>query len=237
MVKGAGRTFIRDDRRWFGRRYDKSGLHWSYLGGNAHRDTIYPGQTGTILVQRPWSTTWVTRDRTLWIVYLWRRRGARNLDTGSPFIQIVGSLVRDLGFYLRVLTSHFDRIDVETVIHSDSGFAAVPYSRIKGAILKGKPESENGPSVSPLLATIFARIQTLLRGGHSVDSLIHGVLELVTRRPTVQPRSLSGSRRSDWVVFGDTFCATGRDITFEKEVAQCFCGLQGSSTSVEKTLV
>ena len=38
--------FTRDDRRWFGPRYDTE-----ILVENTHRDTANPGETGTILVQ------------------------------------------------------------------------------------------------------------------------------------------------------------------------------------------
>ena len=124
-------------------------------------------------------------------------------------------------------------MDVETVIHSDSGFAAVSYLRIKGAILEEKPESGNDLDVPPLLETDFARIQTLLRGDHSAGSPIHAVSETVTRRSTIQSRGSSGSRRSGWAAIGDVFREIGQDITFEEEVSQCFCDLQGSPTSVE----
>ena len=45
---------MRDDRRWFGRRHDKSGRCRPYreiLVENAHRDAAYPGETGAIFVR------------------------------------------------------------------------------------------------------------------------------------------------------------------------------------------
>ena len=72
-------------------------------------------------------------------------------------------------------SSHFDRIDVETVIRSYSWFATVSTLRIKEAILKESQESEIDLAVFPPLETDFAHIQTLLRGDYSMDSLIHGV--------------------------------------------------------------
>ena len=127
-------------------------------------------------------------------------------------------------------------MDVETVVHSDNGFAAVSYLRVKGAILKEKPESENKLTVPPLLETDFARIQTSLRGDHSVDGSIHAVSEPATCQSTDQSRGSSGSRRGSWVAVGNVFCETGQDITFEEEVTQCFSDLQGSPTSVEEML-
>ena len=135
-----------------------------------------------------------------------------------------------------IFSPHFDRTDVETVVHSDSGFAAVSYLRIKGAILKEKSESGSDLIVPPLLEADFARIQALLRDDHFVDSSIHGVSEPVTHQPTVQSCSASGPRMGNWVAVGNIFCATGQDITFEKEVTQCFHDLQGSSISVKEML-
>ena len=135
-----------------------------------------------------------------------------------------------------IFSSHFDRIDVETVVHSDNGFAAVSYLRVKEATLEEKPESGNDLTVPPLLETDFARIQTLLRGDHSVDSSIHTVSEPTACQSTVKWRGSSGSQRGSWVAVGNVFCKTGRDITFEEEVTQCFCDLQGSPTFIEETL-
>ena len=115
------------------------------------------------------------------------------------------------------------------MIHSDNGFAAVSYLRIKGAILEEKPESGIDLTVPPLLEGNFARIQTLLRGHPSTDNSIHAVSKLVTWQPTVHSCGSSTSRKGSWVTIGNVYRATGQEITFEEEVAQCFCDLQGSS--------
>lgn len=119
------------------------------------------------------------------------------------------------------------------MVHSDSGFAAVSYLRVKGATLKDKPESGNDLTIPPLLEADFVRIQTLLHGYRSADSSIHVVSKTLTRRSTIQAHGSSNSRRGDWVAVGNIYHATGEDITFEEEVLQCFCDLQGNSTSVE----
>jgi diphthine-ammonia ligase len=128
---------------------------------------------------------------------------------------------------LRRFSSHFDRTDLETVVHSDSGFAAVSYLRIKGATLEDKPDSWNGLAMPPLLQADFARIQTLLRGSPSVDISTRGISEPLTRS------SPSNSRRGDWVAVGNIYRATGEGVAFEEEVSQCFYDLQGNFTSVE----
>jgi len=127
-------------------------------------------------------------------------------------------------------------VDVETVIHSDSGFAAVSYLKVKEATLEEKPESGRNLTVPPLLDANFALMQALLRGNHSVDSPTYAISKPVTHQPQVQSRGSSGSRRGGWVAIGNVFCATGQDITFEEEVIQCFCDLRGSSTFVEDIL-
>jgi len=135
-----------------------------------------------------------------------------------------------------IFSSHFDRLDVETVVHSDNGFAAVSYLRVKGATLEEKPASGNDLTVPPLLEIDFARIQTLLRGDHSVDSSIPTVSEPAACQSTIQPRGSSISRCGSWVAVGNVFCETGHGITFEDEVTQCFCDLQGSPISIEEML-
>lgn len=136
-----------------------------------------------------------------------------------------------------VFSSRFRRIDVETVIHSDNGFAAVSYLRIKRATLEEKQESRNGLTVPPLLGKDFARIQALLlRSHHSTDGAIHGVSGAVVLQPIISPHGSSGSRGSGWVAIGNVFHLGSQDITFEQEVVQCFCDLQGGFTSTEEML-
>jgi len=127
-------------------------------------------------------------------------------------------------------------MDVETVIHSDNGFAAVSYLRIKGAILEEKPESGNDLTVPPLLEADFARIQTLLRGHPSTYNSIYAVSEPVTCQPTVRSCGSSSSRKGSWVAVGNVYCVTGQEITFEEEVARCFRDIQGSSASIGEML-
>ena len=91
--------------------------------------------------------------------------------------------------------------------------------------------------LAPLLEADSARIQTPLRSNRSVDGSIYGVSEHVACQLTVQSRGPSGSRRSNWTTVGTIFCANVQDITFEKEVTQWFRDLQGSSKSVDETLV
>ena len=126
-------------------------------------------------------------------------------------------------------------MDVETVIHSDNGFAAVSYLRIKGAALEEKQESGGDLTVPPLLEPDFARIQTLLRGHHPTDTLAHAVSEPITRQSPVEPCSPSTSRKGNWVAVGNVCRATDQDTTFEEEVVQCFRDLQGTLTSIEET--
>jgi len=127
-------------------------------------------------------------------------------------------------------------MDVETVIHSDNGFAAVSYLRIKGAALEEKEENRGDLTIPPLLEPDFARIQTLLRGRHPTDTLAPTVPEPVTRRSLVESCSPSTSRKGNWVAVGNVCHATGQGITFEEEVVQCFRDLQGTLASTEETL-
>ena len=140
----------------------------------------------------------------------------------------------DEGFTYTYSHPTFNRIDVETVIHSDNGFAAVSYLRVKAATLEEKSEGGEDLAVPPLLETDFARIQTLLRSDQPAGSLTHVVSEPVVRQPTVQSCGLSGLRRGGWVAIGNVLCTIGQDVTFEEEVAQCFCHMQGSSVSIEE---
>ena len=129
-------------------------------------------------------------------------------------------------------------MDVETVIHSDNGFAAVSYLRIKGAALEEKRESGGDLTIPPLLEPDFARIQTLLRGHHPTDTWVHTVSEPATRQSPVESLTTpSTSRKGNWVAVGNVCRATGQGITFEEEVIQCFRGLQGTVTSIEETLI
>lgn len=137
---------------------------------------------------------------------------------------------------MRVFSFHFHRTDVETVVHSDNGFAAVSYLRIKGAVLKEKQESGGGLTVPPLLEPDFARIQTLLRGHHPTDTSAHAVSEPITRQSPIEPCSPSTSRKGNWVAVGNVCRATDQDTTFEEEVIQCFRDLQGTFTSIEVKL-
>jgi diphthine-ammonia ligase len=137
----------------------------------------------------------------------------------------------------RVSSSHFDRTDVEVVVHSDNGFASVSYLRIKGATLEKKSDLRGDLIIPPLLEADFSRIQTLMRGHqshHSTDTPIHAVSEPVTGRPTAPPRGPSHSRRGNWVAVGNVHCVTNQATTFEEEVVQCFRKLQGSFTSIGK---
>ena len=132
----------------------------------------------------------------------------------------------------RAISSRFDRIDVETMVHSDGGFAAVSYLRVKGAILKEKPESRNDltyPHYSKNPASFASKLSCV---AITVGSSIHGVLELDTRQLSVQSRGSSGSRRNCWVA-GGVFCTTSQDITCEKKDTRCFRDPQGSSPSIE----
>ena len=144
--------------------------------------------------------------------------------------------MRGVRVNLFVFSFHFNRTDIETVIHSDNGFAAVSYLRIKGATLEEKQESGNDLTVPPLLEPDFVQIQTLLRGHHFADTSIHTVPEPVACQPTVQSHSLSASRKGSWVAVGNVCCATGHDIAFEEEVVQCFRDLQGISASIGEAL-
>ena len=128
-------------------------------------------------------------------------------------------------------------MDVETVIHSDNGFAAVSYLRIKGATLEEKQESGVNLTIPPLLEPDFARIQTLLHDHHPTDTLAHSVPEPNIRQSAVDSRSLSTSRKGNWVAVGNVCRVTGQGITFEEEVFQCFRDLQGTLTSIEETLL
>ena len=142
--------------------------------------------------------------------------------------------MRGVRVNLRVFSFHFDRTDVETVIHSDSGFAAVSYLRIKGAALEEKQASGDDLTIPPLLDPDFVRIQTLLHGHHPTDTSVHAVPELVTPQSPVETRP-STSRKGSWVGVGNVCRATCQDITFEEEVVQCFHDLQGTFTSIEET--
>ena len=123
------------------------------------------------------------------------------------------------------------------MIHSDNGFAAVSYLRIKGATLEKKTERRDELTIPPLLEADFARIQARLRSHRSTGTPIHVVSEPVTCGPAASPRGPSRSRRGDWVAVGDVQCVIGQETTFEEEVMQCFRELQGSSTSIEGILL
>ncbi|KAF9653401.1 hypothetical protein BDM02DRAFT_3135608 [Thelephora ganbajun] len=116
--------------------------------------------------------------------------------------------------------------DVETVIHSDNGFAAVSYLRIKGATFEEKPKSGNDLTVPPLLEADFARVQTLLRSRPSAETSSHAIPESVNCQTAVQSYGPSSSRRGDWVAIGNVCRVAGQEITFEEEVTQCFDDLQ-----------
>jgi len=115
------------------------------------------------------------------------------------------------------------------MIHSDSGFAAVSYLRIKGATLEEKPESGHHLTIPPLLDADFTRIRTLLHGHHSGDNSIHTDSGTVAFQTAVQSCGSSSSRKGCWVAVGNVCRETGQDVTFEEEVTQCFRDLQGSS--------
>ena len=136
---------------------------------------------------------------------------------------------------MHIFSSHLGRVDVETVVHSDNGFAAVSYLRVKGATLMEKTEGGSDLAVPSSLEPDFARIQTLLRGHHFVGSPVHAVSEPAVCQSAVQSCGSSGSRQGGWVAVGNIFCKIGQNITFEEEVTQCFCDLQGSHTSIEET--
>lgn len=135
---------------------------------------------------------------------------------------------------LRVFSSYFDRTDTETVVHSDSGFAAVSYLRIKGATLGEKQESGGNLTVPPLLEADFARIRTLLLEHHPADASTHAVPEPVPCWTAVQSRGMSTSRTGNWVAVGNVYVEPVQGITFEEEVTQCFRDLQGTFTSVDE---
>ena len=122
------------------------------------------------------------------------------------------------------------------MIHSDNGFAAVSYLRIKGATLEEKSERGNDLTIPPLLEANFAHVQTLLRVHHSADTSTHTVSEPVTRQSTVQFRRPSSSQKGNWVAVGNVCRTTGQNIAFEEEVAQCFRDLQGSFPPIEETV-
>lgn len=187
----------------------------------------------------PWSSDATDRrdiEYTVWIAHLWRRRRIRNIDVGLPFVQKANPIVRRVDGGFRPCSLYFDRMHVETVVHSDGGFAAVSYLRIRRAALQEKPESENDLGIPPLLEADFVRIQTLLHNHHYADTSIYTVSEPVTRQSMAQSRSPASSRKGNWVAVGNVCCAAGQDITFEDEVVQCFSDIQGSFTSVEGTL-
>ena len=136
-----------------------------------------------------------------------------------------------MSYDLRVSLSYFHRTEVETVIHSDSGFAAVSYLRIKRATLEEKTECGVDLTVPPLLDAAFSHVQTILRSCNSADASIRAVSEPVTCNsagPSIGP---SHSQRGDWVTVGNVHYGTSQATTFEEEVTQCFCQLQGSSHS------
>ena len=66
------------------------------------------------------------------------------------------------------------------MVHSDGGFAAVSYLRVKGVILKGEPEGGNNltcPQYSKNPTSFASKLSCV---AITVNSSIHGVLELVT---------------------------------------------------------
>jgi diphthine-ammonia ligase len=122
------------------------------------------------------------------------------------------------------------------VIHSDNGFATVAYLRIKGATLQEEPESGVDLIVPPLLEADFSRVETILRGHQSPDTSTRAVSEPATRKSADPSCGPSHSRRGDWVAVGNVQYVTGQAITFEEEVTQCFCELQGSFLSIEEII-
>jgi diphthine-ammonia ligase len=141
--------------------------------------------------------------------------------------------VRGVIHDLLVFLSHFDRTEVETVIHSDNGFATVAYLRIKEATLEEKPESGVDLIVPPLLDADFSRVQTILRGHQSPDTSIRAVSEPDIRKSAGPSCGPSHSRRGNWVAVGNVQYVTSQAITFEEEVTQCFREIQGSLLSIE----
>ena len=137
---------------------------------------------------------------------------------------------------LRVFSFHFNRTDAETVVHSDSGFAAVSYLRIKGATIEEKQESGGNLTVPPLLDADFARIRTLLLEHHPADASAHVVPEPVPCWTTVRSRGMSTSQTGNWMAVGNVYIKSGQGITFEEEVSHCFRDLQGTFTSVDEAL-
>lgn len=135
---------------------------------------------------------------------------------------------------LRIFSFHFDRTDAETVVHSDNGFAAVSYLRIKGATLEEKQESGDNLAVPPLLEADFAQIRTLLLERHPAAAPTHAIPEPATRQTTIRSSGLSTSRTGNWVAVGNVCYKTGQGITFKEEVVHCFRDLQGNFVSVEE---
>ena len=82
--------------------------------------------------------------------------------------------------FARAFSSRFDRIDVETMVHSDSGFLAVSYLWAKRAILKEKPESGDDltcPQYSKNQTSFASKLSCV---AITVNGSVHGVLEFVT---------------------------------------------------------
>jgi diphthine-ammonia ligase len=138
--------------------------------------------------------------------------------------------------HLHVSSYRFDRTDVETVVHSDSGFATVSYLRINKVTLEEKPEQGYDLSIPPLLETSFTRIQAMLRGQDSTDTSVPAVPGSVCRS-TGQFCGPSRSRRGDWVAVGDIYCAGSHTMSFKEEVTQCFRELEGSPHIYRKNSV
>ena len=129
----------------------------------------------------------------------------------------------------------FCRTDVETVIHSDSGFATVAYLRIKGAALEEKSGFEANLAIPPLLEGDFANLQTLLRGHHSAVTSSGTVSEPVLVSQFASPsRTPFRSRKGDWVAVGNVHYVTSQAIEFEEEAVQCFHEFEGSPDTIEE---
>ena len=129
-----------------------------------------------------------------------------------------------------MFSPHFDRTDVEIVLHSDNGFATVAYLRVKGATFEEKQGGGGDLVVPPLLEGDFARIQTLSRGPHPVDTSIHAF----PGSTAGQFAGPSRSRRGGWVSVGNVCYPTNPTAPFEEEVTRCFRELQGSFMSAQE---
>lgn len=171
-----------------------------------------------------------TIEYLVWLTYLRRRRRVRNTDSRLFSLQTAHHIVSSSEHIHRSL-SPFYRLETETAIHSDNGFATVAFLCIRRVSLDLKTEQSPEIAIPALLDRPYRHVEKDLRARITdaddslgrAQRLNYPDWALGTQLPVPTSRCMG-----NWIAIGNVHRESRdtSDMSLDDEIRECFHVLQ-----------